>query len=112
MASDTPAAPVSGGTGPLDFRGLVVALLPLDPYHAALETLVDDLARIAELNVQLNGAFHRVAARAGFAAGGAVHREHLAEDGPAIHSFFEWVHFASPIFLKNVGEWPLGGPHG
>lgn len=97
---------------PLDFRALVVALLPLDPYHAALEPLVDDLARIAELNDQLNGAFHRIAERSGFAAGGQVHREHLGEDATAVHAFFEYVHFSSPAFLKSVGEWPVGGARG
>lgn len=93
---------------PLDFEGLVIALLPLGPYHAALEPMVADLARIAALNTQLNAAFRRIAERSGFPAG-AVHREHLAEDGEAVATFFEYVHFASPSFLGSVGEWPLVG---
>lgn len=97
---------------PLDFQRLVAALLPLDPYHAALEPLTGDLARIAALNMQLNAAFTRIAERAGFAEGGTVAREHLAEDAGAVHSFFEYVHFASPAFLGSVGEWPLGGQRG
>lgn len=96
----------------LDFHGLVVALLPLDPYHPALEPLIDDLARIAALNVQLNAAFHRIAARSGFGAGGEVRRAHLAEDATAVFAFLEYMHFASPSFLKSVGEWPLGGVRG
>lgn len=105
MTETTP--PPAGA--PLDFEGLVVALLPLGPYHAALEPMVADLARIAALNDQLNAAFRRIADRSGFAAGGTVHREHLAEDAEAVHTFFEYVHFASPAFLGSVGEWPLGG---
>lgn len=97
---------------PLDFERLVVALLPLDPYHEELEPLVGDLARIAALNTQLNAAFHRIAARSGFAGGGAVEREHLAEDAEAVHTYFEYVYFASPAFLGSVGEWPPGGARG
>ncbi|MFG1247481.1 hypothetical protein [Xanthobacter flavus] len=93
---------------PLDFEALVVALLPLGPYHAALAPMVADLARIATLNTQLNAAFRRIAERAGFPEG-AVHREHLAEDAEAVGTFFEYVHFASPSFLGSVGEWPLVG---
>ncbi|MFG1300827.1 hypothetical protein V5F49_13625 [Xanthobacter sp. V3C-3] len=110
MASTTDTAPAAPAA-PLDFEGLVNALLPLDPYRHGLEPLVADLARIAALNVQLNAAFRRIAERSGFPQG-EVGREHLAEDAEAVHTFFEYVYFASPGFLGSVGEWPLGGARG
>ncbi|QIB34553.1 hypothetical protein [Ancylobacter pratisalsi] len=95
-----------------DFKFLIAAILPLDPYHEGLEPLIDELARIAVLNDQLNAAFRRVAERSDFVAGGEITSAHLAEDATAIHAFFEYVYYASPAFLSSVGEWPLGGARG
>ncbi|MFG1345870.1 hypothetical protein V5F59_13320 [Xanthobacter autotrophicus DSM 431] len=104
-------SPSDGGAAP-DFAALVAALLPLDPYHEKLAPMVDDLARIARLNDQLNAAFRRIAERSGFAETGTVRREHLGAEAEAVHAFFEYVYFASPAFLGTVGEWPLGGVRG
>ena len=97
---------------PLDFERLVAAVLPLDHYHRELEPLLADLVRIVVLNDQLNGAFRRIAERAGFTHGGEIARAHLGDDAAAVHTFFEYVYFASPAFLSTVGEWPLGGVRG
>ena len=65
----------------------------------------------APLDLDAVLAFRRIAERSGFPEG-AVEREHLAEDAEAVHTFFEYVYFASPGFLGSVGEWPLGGVRG
>ncbi|ABS66074.1 hypothetical protein Xaut_0823 [Xanthobacter versatilis] len=112
MATPPDAETVSAPAAPLDFERLVAAVLPLDHYHRELEPLLPDLVRIVQLNDQLNGAFRRIADRAGFAEGGEVERKHLGDDAEAVHTFFEYVYFASPAFLSTVGEWPLGGVRG
>lgn len=112
MAPSAESEPASPAAAPLDFERLVAAVLPLDHYHRELEPLLPDLVRIVMLNDQLNGAFRRIAERAGFTEGGEIERAHLGEDAPAVHTFFEYVYFASPAFLSTVGEWPLGGVRG
>ncbi|MDI4664680.1 hypothetical protein K9U40_10120 [Xanthobacter autotrophicus] len=106
------AEAASPSAAPLDFERLVAAVLPLDHYHRELEPLLPDLARVAALNDQLNAAFRRIAARAAFTEGGEVERAHLGDDAETVHTFFEYVYFASPAFLSTVGEWPLGGVRG
>ena len=112
MATLPEAETITPAAAPLDFERLVAAVLPLDHYHRELEPLLPDLVRIVQLNDQLNAAFRRIAERAAFPEGGEVEREHLGEDAPAVHTFFEYVYFASPAFLSTVGEWPLGGVRG
>ncbi len=96
----------------VDFKFLVAAILPLDPYHEGLQPMIGELARLALLNDQLNAAFRRVAERSSFVEGGEITNAHLGADATAIHAFFEYMYYASPAFLGSVGEWPLGGTRG
>ncbi|GAU83135.1 hypothetical protein [Bosea sp. BIWAKO-01] len=92
-----------------DAERLVAALIGLSPYRAVLLPLLTDITRIARANRQIGAALAAVEQRADFAHTGRVRRSDLGPDRTALLGFLEYIRFASPDFLRSVGEWPVGG---
>jgi hypothetical protein len=88
---------------------LVAALIELSPYRAVLQPLQSDIARIARANRQIGAALGVVEQRADFARTGRLRRGDLGPERTALLGFLEYIRFASPDFLRSVGEWPVGG---
>lgn len=92
-----------------DWERLVTALIGLSPYRAVLLPLRSDIARIARANRQIGTALAAVELRADFAHTGRLRRADLGPERTALLGFLEYIRFASPDFLRSVGEWPVGG---
>lgn len=90
-------------------EGLVAALIALSPYRAVLLPLLTDITRIARANRQIGAALAAVERRADFAHTGRLRRADLGPERTALFGFLEYIRFASPDFLRSVGEWPVGG---
>jgi SP family galactose:H+ symporter-like MFS transporter len=87
---------------------LVAALIELSPYRAALRPLEADIARIARANRQIGAALAAIEARTDFGRTGRLRRADLGPECTALLGFLEYIRFASPDFLRSVGEWPVG----
>lgn len=95
-----------------DGTALVAALIALSPYRAVLAPMTADIARVAQANHQIRAALRAVEARSAFARTGRLRRADLGPDRETLWAFLEHVRFASPAFLRSVGEWPVGGARG
>lgn len=101
----------SVGTPQLDgaeAQALVAALVALSPYREALAPLLGEITRIALSNQQVGAALVAVEQRSGFRQAGRLSRAELGAEKAVLLSFLEHVRFASPDFLRSVGEWPPG----
>lgn len=87
----------------------MAALIGLSPYRAVLLPLLADINRIARANRQIGGALLAVEARAEFSRTGRLRRTDLGPERTVLLGFLEYIRFASPDFLRSVGEWPVGG---
>jgi hypothetical protein len=103
-----PAA-AAGMAAPPDAEPLVAALIGLSPYRAVLLPLLADITRIARANRQIGAALLAVEARSDFTHTGRLRRADLGPERTALLGFLEYIRFASPDFLRSVGEWPVGG---
>lgn len=102
-------AGVAGEAASGDGERLVAALIELSPYRAVLLPLLADITRIARANRQIGAALAAVELRADFARTERLRRADLGPDRTALFDFLEYIRFASPDFLRSVGEWPVGG---
>ncbi|MGO4735825.1 hypothetical protein AB4099_04725 [Bosea sp. 2KB_26] len=102
-------ADAAGEAASQDAERLVAALIGLSPYRAVLLPLLTDITRIARANRQIGTALAAVEQRADFAQTGRLRRADLGPDRTALFGFLEYIRFASPDFLRSVGEWPVGG---
>ncbi|KAB0266799.1 hypothetical protein [Microvirga brassicacearum] len=113
MTAMAKAAPSAGSTEmPYDAEDLMRAIIAFGPYRAVLIPLCDEIARIGLGNRQIHAALHTVAERSGFAATGRLRRADLGPEAAPLRAFLEHIRFASPAFLRSVGEWPLGEARG
>ncbi|QCI67848.1 hypothetical protein [Phreatobacter stygius] len=95
-----------------DAEALLEAIIALSPYRRVLAPLQVDITRIALANRQISGALAAVIGRSGFTAGATLRRRDLGPEARTFAAFLDHIHFASPPFLKSVGEWPVGGRRG
>ena len=107
-----PVRTSSGDEGAYDPKALVGALIALGPYQKALMPLCDDIARIAQSNHQIRAALGAVAKRSAFSRTRKLRRADLGPQEGELKMFLEYIRFASPDFLRSVGEWPTGGARG
>ena len=91
---------------------LVGAVIELSPYRKVLMPLCDDIVRVAQNNRQISAALHVIAERSGFREKGRLRRADLGPQAAVVSMFLEYIRFASPDFLRSVGEWPTGGVRG
>lgn len=108
MRQPEPAA-ATASPPPQDGEALVAALIGLSPYRAVLIPLLADITRIARTNRQIGAALRAVEARADFSQTRRLRRADLGPERTALLGFLEYIRFASPDFLRSVGEWPVGG---
>lgn len=87
---------------------LVAAVIGLSPYRKALSPLIGEITRVALCNRQLRAALAAVEQRSDFRWTGRLSRAELGAEKAVLLSYLEYVRFASPDFLRSVGEWPLG----
>lgn len=95
-----------------DAEALLQAIIGFSPYRRVLAPLQADITRIALANRQISSALAAVVGRTGFTAGASLRRADLEPEARTFAAFLEHIHFASPPFLKSVGEWPVGGRRG
>lgn len=95
-----------------DAEALLRAIIGFSPYRRVLAPLEADITRIALANRQVSSALAAVIERSGFTAGASLRRGDLGPEARIFAAFLEHIHFASPPFLKSVGEWPVGGRRG
>lgn len=107
-----PARSSPGDDVSYDPKALVGAVIALGPYRKVLGPLCDDIARIAQTNHQIRAALHVVAVRSDFTRTGTLRRADLGPQAKVLNMFLEYIRFASPDFLRSVGEWPTGGVRG
>lgn len=89
---------------------LILAVIALSPYKIHLQPMARSIARTAHQNHQIDCAARDVVERCGGRVPQTLGNREL---GPQKHTFLtylEHTYFASPAFLKTVGEWPVGGP--
>jgi hypothetical protein len=103
-ASPAPVPAQDGG----EAQALLGAVLGFSPYRKALAPLLGEIARVALANRQVRAALAAVEQRADFRRTGRLSRADLGAQKAVLLAFLENVHFASPDFLRSVGEWPLG----
>jgi hypothetical protein len=89
-------------------EALVSAFIGLSPYRKAIAPLLGDITRIALANRQVGEALATVERRADFRRTGRLDLAGLGNEKAVILAFLEHIRFASPDFLRSVGEWPLG----
>lgn len=106
--TDTASPPQAAAPAAGERDALVAALIELSPYRAVLRPLEADIARIARANRQIGAALAVVEQRAGFTRTGRLRRADLGPERTALFGFLEYIRFASPDFLRSVGEWPPG----
>lgn len=110
LEAEPSGAPSAGATAiPQDCERLVAALIELSPYRSVLRPLLNDISRIGRANRQISAALTIVELRADFAHTGRLRRADLGPERTALLGFLEYIRFASPDFLRSVGEWPVGG---
>ncbi|MDU0342895.1 hypothetical protein [Bosea rubneri] len=102
-------ADTAGTAIPGDGERLVAALIALSPYRVVLMPMLADITRIGRANRQISAALAAVELRADFAHTGRLRRSDLGPERTALLGFLEYIRFASPDFLRSVGEWPVGG---
>ncbi|MBN8945148.1 MAG: hypothetical protein J0H01_36940 [Rhizobiales bacterium] len=96
----------------LDAEALLRAIIGFSPYRRVLAPLHGDIVRVALANRQISSALAAVIGRSGFTAGATLRRQELGAEARIFAAFLEHIYFASPPFLKSVGEWPVGGRRG
>lgn len=95
-----------------DAEALLLEIVALSPYRRVLGPLQADITRIALANRQISDALAAVVRRSSFTAGASFRRQDLGPEARIFAAFLEHIHFASPSFLRSVGEWPVGGHRG
>lgn len=88
---------------------LMSAVVAHSPYRRALTPMLPEITRIALANNQIRAALAAVSERSGFAATGVLSRRDLGMERATLMAFLEYIYFASPSFLRSVGEEGLGG---
>lgn len=99
----------AGLSSPQASEPLVAALIELSPYRAVLMPMLADITRIGRANRQIGAALAAVELRADFTHTRRLRRADLGPERTALLGFLEYIRFASPDFLRSVGEWPVGG---
>lgn len=85
---------------------LVGALITLSPYRRGLLPMHDRIASVAHENIQIRTALRQVHARTGPERAARLTRTDLGPQRWVLMTFLEHVWFASPEFLRSVGQPP------
>jgi sugar porter (SP) family MFS transporter len=89
---------------------LILAVIALSPYKTHLQPMARSIARTAHQNCQIDCAARDVVHRCGGRVPPALSGRELGPQKHTLLTYLEHTYFASPAFLKTVGEWPVGGP--
>lgn len=83
---------------------LLHSLIALSPYRDNLHTLHGQIVQVACDNQQVSQALLRVQQRVRFQEGMRLRLGHLGSDRSLLMTFLEHIHYASPAFMRSVGE--------
>lgn len=95
---------------PEQMEQLMLASIALSPYAEHLQPMAKTIALVASQNHQVRCAAQNVVQRCGGQVPNALTKQHLGPEKHTLFTYLEHTYFASPAFLKTVGEWPVGGP--
>lgn len=83
-------------------RALILTLLQRCPYRRSLRQARDRIAEVALANTQVRAALDDIISDDGYAASGRVDRRRHRAALATIEHLFEWIFFASDIFVQRA----------
>ncbi len=83
---------------------MLAQLVEFSPYRNDLRPLINQIGKVGYANDQVRTALRIVHARVGLQPGQSLARRDMGHERETFIAFFEHIRFASPSFLKWVGE--------